>query len=180
MPQSLQHSAIRDKPLSSAVTESDLAYIEQTIKRKPTVPVLAVPARDDAGNPRVIAVYPLMEQAGQMVPFPTYYWLVDPVLHKQLANLERQGVVKQIEQILQDDEELMQRYHNDHRRYINQRLSALPPIDRIRAGDLKTKGIAGIADWNTVKCLHAHLAHELSDPEGNTVAQIIHTRFLNT
>jgi len=141
------------------------------------VPILSVPARDQAGNPRVIAVYPLMEQAGRMVPFPTYYWLVDPVLHKQLADLERQGAVKQTEQLLQDDPSLMQQYHNDHRRYIQQRLSALPPIDRIRAGDLKTKGIAGIADWNTVKCLHAHAAHDLADPQGNIVSKLIQERF---
>ncbi len=155
-----------------AVAPDDLDFITQALGQAP-VGLLGVAARRPDGQPAVITTYPLREHAGRMVPFPTFYWLVCPDLQHTLSDLERQGTIKAIEARLQEDADLLAAYHNDHRRYIAQRLEALPPIDRIRAHELKTLGIAGIADWSRVKCLHAHTAHHLADPDGNTVAKLL-------
>ena len=152
------------------LNEADLEAVTDALGRTPQG-VIDVPVRRRNGLPVVITCYPLREDRGEMTPFPTFYWLVDPELCKQLADLERQGVVRQVEQQLAADNDLLAAYHEDHRRYIADRLQALPPVDRIRAGILKSRGIAGISDFNYVKCLHAHYAHHLVDR--NTVGEIL-------
>ncbi len=163
-------------PDAKTVTDADARWVTQVLGRAPAARLLAVPARDAEGRPRVVTAYPLLEKAGRMEPFPTLHWLVDPALTRHVSDLERRGAVGRLEAWLAEEPALHDAYRDDHRRYIARRLACLPPVDRVRAGVLKERGIAGLADWARVKCLHAHVAHHLADPLGNTVARLAHQR----
>lgn len=133
-------------------------------------------------HPAFEIVYPLRRaKDGALTPFPTIYWLTDPALDKALADLERRGAIAELEALLGGDETLMRRYHDDHRRYVDRRWMMLTPDDRaaVEASDSLARafagGVAGIADFSTVKCLHAHVAHHLADR--NTVAELLIERY---
>lgn len=157
---------MRDLP---PLNPQDLDWIAQCIGR-PATPVLHVAARRADGRPAVIVNHPLKQTPHRPPqPFPTLYWLICPDLVRQIADLERRGLIRQAEARLQDDPALLAQLHTDHERYIRQRWSVLTPQDRaaIRAAGLdemfNTCGIAGLRDWSTVKCLHAHYAQFLAD-----------------
>ncbi len=153
-------------------TDEDLRVVADALGRVPDGRIVEVPVRRE-GQPSVVTVHPLIERAGAIEPFPTLYWLVDPDLCRRISQFEAAGMITDIQQRIVNDADLRDQYRSDHHRYIAQRLSWMPPVDRIRAGVLKSRGIAGIADFNQVKCLHAHVAHHLADEEGNTVARIL-------
>lgn len=126
-------------------------------------------------------VYPIKTVGDRREPFPTIYWLLDRAISVRLSELERYGHVGLIEQQLAADPQLMQRYHDDHVWYRQQRWSMLTTDDRawIEASPSWRRsfdaGIAGIAKLETVKCLHAQWAYHLAaaDRGGTTVGQLI-------
>lgn len=118
---------------------------------------------------QIDVVYPLRWERGRPVPFPTIYWLKPGELHRAVANLERQGLIAELEERIQNDASFRDAVHDDHRRYIAQRWAMLTEDDRTAVEEFglrehfHERGIAGIADFNHVKCLHAHVAHALAD-----------------
>ncbi|MEM7626356.1 MAG: DUF501 domain-containing protein [Planctomycetota bacterium] len=127
-------------------------------------------------------VYPLRLTADDTpTPFPTIYWLTDPGLDHQLAELERQNFVGQFEQRLAKDAQLMAAYHADHAAYRDTRWAMLTAEDRatVEASPSLTRsfrsGIAGIANFDTVKCLHAQHAYHLARREagGTTLGRLL-------
>ncbi len=136
------------------------------------------PSQRDPHHTKVQTVYPLRRDAADNpTPFPTIYWLSDPALDREIADLERRGTVGQIEAMIRQDHDLLQSFHDDHVRYRAARWAMLTPDDRalVEASPslLRTfqGGIGGIADFTTVKCLHAHIAHHLADH--NTAAAML-------
>ena len=83
----------------------------------------------------------------------------------------------QCEARLRQDPARQQRLDADHQRYIEQRWSLLSDADRqlIHRCDLRADfdelGVAGMRDFTTVKCLHAHVAQHLVD--GNAVGAMV-------
>jgi len=139
-------------------------------------------------TPQIETVYPLRRDAhGSPQPFPTIYWLTDPALDRAIADLERQGAVGQIEQALRDDPDLMRMFRQDHERYRETRWAMLTDADRaiVEASESLSRpfrgGVAGVADFTTIKCLHAQAAHHLADRasggQGNTAARVVIERF---
>ena len=127
-------------------------------------------------------VYPLRYTAdGTPTPFPTIYWLNDAELLHRLSELERQNHVGRFEQRLAEDAELMTAYHADHAAYRDARWAMLTAADRavVEASPSLSRsfrgGIAGIANFDTVKCLHAQYAHHLAvrDRGGTTLGRLI-------
>jgi hypothetical protein len=133
----------------------------------------------DEAAPGVERVYPLRWERGRPVPFPTIYWLWDQRLASAIARLESAGWIATIEQQIAESPELAAAFAADHRRYAQTRWTMLNDADReavIAAGlgeNFRARGIAGIADPRRVKCLHAHVAHHLADPAGNTAARLL-------
>jgi len=130
------------------------------------------------------SVYPLRRgRGGRLEPFPTRYWLTDPGLCHALADLERRGTIRAVEADARRDRALLAALADDHARYAAARWAALTPGDRAAAeaaglaGAVRDRGVGGVADFTTVKCLHAHVAHHLADPAGNTVARLLTARF---
>lgn len=115
------------------------------------------------GEPVVIRVCSLVDDK----PFPTLFWLLDPVLCYRIDQLEAGGLIKQLQQRIDADPDLQHSMDLDHRAHIILRENYMLPAVRQRLqelgfGDaLAQKGIGGIADFTRIRCLHtwygAHL-----------------------
>jgi hypothetical protein len=156
---------------------NDLWIIEQQLGRPPRG-LVNIEVRCPWEYPAVIRVAPLLDNEE---PFPTLFWLTCPILREQLSRLEERGVIGQIEEEIAHSSELRERYAEDHRHYAQERLSLLSPEENKLLEErgwlkvLRDRGIAGIADLRTVKCLHAHYAHHLA--RGSTIGRWLEERF---
>ncbi|AKI98085.1 DUF501 domain-containing protein [Kosmotoga pacifica] len=117
-------------------------------------------------------------------PFPTLFWLTCPLLSKEVSRLEEKGWIKRFEENLQNSEELFQRYLKAHRATIELKASL------VKANNLKNwqkeallgRGIGGIKNLKTVKCLHLQLANYLSgikNPIGESVWKMLSIKECN-
>ena len=100
----------------------------------------------------VIESYPRMPDGA---PFPTLFWLTCPVLVKRVSKLEGEGWMASLNGRLQRDRDLVDRLSEDVTRY-RVRRDAHEPVE---GGGGPPGG-----GPERVKCLHAHVAHELADP----------------
>lgn len=155
------------------LSDSDQRYITDRLGRAPKG-VVAVAACDRQGRPSVITNAPLIREAERWLPFPTLYWLVDPVLSTAVAEAERKGGVRAIERALQEDDALMAKHLEDNRRYAAERWALLSDAEKTLAeehglvGVLRDSGIGGVANHKTVKCLHAQAAYHLARQGGGS------------
>lgn len=160
------------------IGEDDRIAIAAALGREPTG-VLAVVARHAEGQPRVIECQPWrVGKHGGFEPFPTLYWLVDPELGRAVSDLERQGGIGRCRAWLNEDPARVKALGEAHGRYAqarDRRARQAGETGGDRAGvealrhRLKGLGVAGCADPQGIKCLHAHLAHhlaELAESEG--------------
>ncbi|MCL6642098.1 MAG: DUF501 domain-containing protein [Candidatus Bipolaricaulota bacterium] len=156
---------------------NDLCVIEKQLGRPPRG-FVNIEVRCPWGYPAVIRVAPLLDNEE---PFPTLFWLTCPILREQLSRLEERGVIKTLEDEIARDPELQRLYCEDHRRYAQERLSLLSPQEKKLLEErgwlevLRDRGIAGIADLRTVKCLHAQYAHHLA--RGSVLGRWLEERF---
>lgn len=159
---------------------NDREIIERQIGRTPRG-LLNIEVRCPWGYPAVTRVAPLLKNEKELEPFPTLFWLTCPILVEQISQIEEQGWIKKLEEQIDKDSELYARYAEDHRRYAQERFSLLSPEDRQWLTErgwlasLQERGIAGIADPQSVKCLHAHYAHHLA--RGSTMGRRLAERF---
>jgi hypothetical protein len=156
---------------------NDLWIIEQQLGRPPRG-LVNIEVRCPWGYPAVIRVAPLLDNEE---PFPTLFWLTCPILREQLSRLEERGVIGQLEEEIAHNSELRERYAEDHRRYAHERFSLLSPHEKKLLEErgwlevLRDRGIAGITDLRTVKCLHAQYAHHLA--RGSALGRWLEERF---
>ncbi len=110
-------------------------------------------------------------------PFPTLFWLLDPDLCYRIDQLEAAGLIKQLQQRIDQDAELQGAMGNDHRAHIQLREEYMSPAIRQRLNELgfsevlKSKGIGGIADYSRIRCLHTWYGAHLVVP--NTVGAML-------
>ena len=131
-------------------SEADERIVEQQLGR-PLRGRWAVAARCHLGLPTTIENHPRMEDGA---PFPTLYWLVCPILVKWVSRVEGTGGMKALNALLERDPSVRARLEEALARY-----SSARDAHEVVSG-LATPG--GGAE--RVKCLHAHVAHELADP----------------
>jgi uncharacterized protein len=120
-----------------------------------------VARRCHLGVPMVIENYPRLEDGA---PFPTLFWLTCPLLVKQMSRLEGAGWMAELSDDLAHDPLLRARFTSALESYQKQR-DAHEVIDD--AGGPPGGGP------DRVKCLHAHLAHELAAPPNPVGARAI-------
>lgn len=164
------------------ITDRDRAYITEQLGREPSG-LIAVAARNVAGQPAVITNHPLQWPGQHPVPFPTLYWLIDPQFNLAISDLERRGAVSEIEAMIAADPGLREQVHADHRRYAARRWSLLTRDEQKLATDhgfadtLRDKGVGGTANFDAVKCLHMHVAYHLAqcviDQHGTAVGRLV-------
>ena len=131
-------------------SEEDLARVQLQLGREPRGS-WAVARRCHLGIPMVIESHPRLDDGS---PFPTLFWLTCPLLVKRTGHLESRGDMAKLTERLGADDSLRSRLSNALDRY-NARRDARAPLE----GAAQPGG-----GPERVKCLHAHLAHELADP----------------
>ena len=110
-------------------------------------------------------------------PFPTLFWLLDPDLCYRIDQLEAAGLIKQLQQRIDQDTTVQAAMGNDHRAHIQLREEYMSPQIRQRLNELgfsevlKNKGIGGIADYSRIRCLHTWYGAHLVVP--NTVGAML-------
>lgn len=156
------------------VTEDDVRYIATCLGREPRG-LACIAVRGAHGEPVVIKNHPLIAIGGRYQPFPTLYWLIDPTLTQRIAEIERKGGVHQIEALLEANEDWMLAHRTDNVAYARLRAELLLEEDKAIAeenGFLETltrEGIGGVANYASVKCLHAQFAFHLVRLECGTM-----------
>jgi hypothetical protein len=115
---------------------------------------------------------PLME------PFPTTYWITHARIRALISKLELDRWGQKIEGRLQEDAEARTSMRQAHEEYAKKRYGLITEKDRAwikeRGWDSAfavTRGVAGIRNPESVKCLHAHAAHFWSGCEDNVVGK---------
>lgn len=158
-------------------TEEQLELIARQIGRKPRG-IEAIACQTQTGIPLVLQMRSLLGDT----PFPTLYWLSSKDLDVAISRIEASGWVKQIEELLQQDEALRQTFHDQQQSYVERRQALMRPEDRARIEalgftELFTRyGIGGIAQWDKVRCLHMQYAHWLADGD-NVIGERLEQEF---
>ncbi|MBH05604.1 MAG: hypothetical protein CMJ20_04720 [Phycisphaeraceae bacterium] len=177
----LKVSLFTKRPMNQAtLLPEDHEAIARQIGRAPHG-VMSVAYRCPSGHPGVALTYPLKSQNGHVTPFPSQMWLTCPLLTTHLSELERTGVIADLQQRLVESSDLQARFADDHRRCIAHRWSLLSPEDQdlIQTRNMThifaQRGIGGVRHWMTIKCLHLHFAHHLT--LGDTVGQLLEKEY---
>jgi uncharacterized protein len=133
----------------------DRVRVAQLLGREPRG-AFDVVVRDAAGDPVVVRNAPFLDDG---TPMPTRYYLVAADLVREVSRLEAAGGVRAAEEAL-DPAEIAA----VHDRYARERDAT---IAEDHDGPRPSGGVGGTRTG--VKCLHAHVAHELAggdDPVG--------------
>lgn len=147
---------------NQAPDERQLAIIAQQLGRAPRG-IEAVAATDGEGTPLVLRMAPIVDGK----PFPTLYWLSSDVLKVEISRIEAVGVIKSLEQQLQEEPAFLERYQQSHRDYIAARWDYMSTAQREEVANLgyidvlTERGIGGISNWHQIRCLHTQYAHHL-------------------
>lgn len=132
-------------------SDEDRAVVEAQLGRAPRG-AWAVARRCHLGVPMVIENHPRLADGS---PFPTLFWLTCPILVKRASRLEAGGWMTEVGDDLARDPVLRERLSAALDAYRERR-------DRHEA--IEEAGGPPGGGPGRVKCLHAHLAHELAAP----------------
>jgi hypothetical protein len=132
----------------------DIELVSQQLGR-PARDVLGIAARTASGEPTVVATAPRLSDG---TPFPTLYYLSHPGATAAISQLEADGLMRELNERLEAEPELRERYRAAHEAYLADResIAEVPEIAGISAGGMP----------NRVKCLHALAAHALAAGPG--------------
>ncbi|MEV0673398.1 DUF501 domain-containing protein [Mycobacterium sp. NPDC050441] len=134
------------------VDPADIEAVERQLGREPRG-VLEIAYRCPNGEPGVVKTTPRLPDG---TPFPTLFYLTHPALTVAASRLESSGLMREMTERLQQDEELAAAYRRAHESYLAER-------DAIESlGTTFTGG--GMPD--RVKCLHVMMAHSLAKGPG--------------
>jgi hypothetical protein len=133
---------------------ADIAEVSDQLGR-PARDVLGIAARTAGGAPTVVATAPRLSDG---TPFPTFYYLSHPGATAAVSALEADGVMRELNDRLAEDDELRAAYQRAHESYLEDRESVaeVPELAGISAGGMPVR----------VKCLHALVAHSLAAGPG--------------
>jgi hypothetical protein len=126
----------------------DRERVAELLGRDPRGDFVVV-VRDATGDPVVVRNAPFLDDG---TPMPTLYYLVGVELVRAVSRIEAEGAVDEVEAALDADE-----IAAIHRRYERERDAEIDP-DHV--GPRPSGGVGGTRVG--VKCLHAHVAHQLA------------------
>lgn len=154
------------------LTTQQIGKVAVLLGRKPRG-LEDIPVTQANGQPMVIRVASLVEEK----PFPTLFWLIDPALCYRIDQAEANGLIKQLQETIDESPDLQQAMTEDHRAHIALRETFMSAavkqrLDELGFGEvLADKGIGGIADFTRIRCLHTWYAAHLVVP--NTVGVLL-------
>lgn len=159
--------------------------------------IVGVPGLCSYGQPQVISTYPVVWEGprsgisgefgrgGPVLkkaprPFPTVYWLTCPHLREAVSALESQGMIGEVIERVENDEDFRGAHEAANMRYAGQRMALVSDEDLERLKReapnmvrvLEETGVGGVASLTGVKCLHMHIADFLagnSNPVGDMI-----------
>ncbi|WP_135457792.1 DUF501 domain-containing protein [Mycobacterium sp. DL99] len=134
------------------VDPDDIEAVTRQLGREPRG-VLEIAYRCPNGEPGVVKTAPRLPDG---TPFPTLYYLTHPALTAAASRLESSGLMREMSERLQQDEELAATYLRAHESYLAER-DAIEPLGTTFTG-------GGMPD--RVKCLHVVMAHSLAKGRG--------------
>jgi uncharacterized protein len=145
---------------ASDVDRDDLVAVAAQLGR-PVRGVHAIAHRCPCGQPDVVETLPRLPNG---TPFPTLYYLTCPRATSAVSRLEAEGVMQQMNERLNDDEDLRLAHQHAHIAYLRRRdkLAAIPGVGPVPEID----GISAGGMPDRVKCLHVLLAHALAAGPG--------------
>ena len=126
--------------------------------------------RDD--NPAVIQVAPMVRRQ----PFPTLFWLVDPIMNLAIDRVEAAGHIAELQLQVDNSAEIRAQMvvdHDQHRRLREQLLTPEQSAAIIEYGFepvFEQRGVGGIAAQDRIRCLHTWIAAHLVRP--NVIGQL--------
>ncbi len=134
----------------SELEDVDREVVGRQLGRPPRA-IRAVAHRCACGNPDVVETSPRLSDG---TPFPTLYYLTCPRAAAAIGRLEASGLMREMTERLQTDDELAAGYRSAHESYLARRaqLGEVPEIDGVSAGGMPTR----------VKCLHVLVGHALA------------------
>lgn len=138
----------------------DLDTLSRQLGR-PVRDVVEIGARCVCGNPLVATTAPRLSSG---IPFPTTFYLTHPVITAAVSRLEAGGLMAEMTERLEQDEELAAAYRAAHEDYLVARdaigartgVGEVPEIAGVTAGGMP----------NRVKCLHVLVGHSLAAGPG--------------
>lgn len=132
------------------IDESDRLLISEQLGREPRG-VVEVAARCACQAPLVVKTEPRLPDG---TPFPTTYYITCPRLAGAIGTLESSGLMKQMQDQVENDPELADQYEAAHLTYLADReaLGHVPELEGISAGGMPRR----------VKCLHVLIGHSLA------------------
>ncbi len=122
---------------------------------RPARSVHDVGHRCPCGLPDVVSTQPRLDNG---TPFPTTFYLTCPRAASRIGTLEASGLMKQMQDRLNDEPELAQAYAAAHHAYLAAReaIGSVAEIDGISAGGMPDR----------VKCLHVLAGQALAQGRG--------------
>ena len=148
------------------IDPADIAAVHAQLGRPPR-DIVAIANRCACGQPCVVTTPPRLTDG---TPFPTTYYLTCPKLAGAIGTLEGAGLMKEMENRLQESSELREKYLRAHERYLADRaeLGEVPEVEGISAGGMPDR----------VKCLHVLVGQSLAcgpgvNPLGDEVLELI-------
>ncbi len=140
-------------------TQADLTIVEAQLQRPPR-DVYAVGHRCPCGAVDVVETPPRLADG---TPFPTFYYATCPKLTAAISTLESSGLMQDMNKRLQNDPELLGKYHAAHDDYEASRDAVAKELN-LDVPEVKGTTAGGMPD--RVKCLHSLIAHSLAAGEG--------------
>ena len=147
-------------------TESDLITIERQLGSD-NLFIRAIVGRCRHGHPRVVLLDPCIKgddsEKLNYQAISNLMWLTCPYLNKKIHNLENDGYIQKISNFIKSDnayKSLMKAAHANFyflRNYVYWKYVKKTGDDKPM--DLFTKGIGGIRELDSLKCLHLHFCH---------------------
>ncbi len=136
------------------VSERDAAVVAAQLGRPPRS-IHAVGHRCPCGNPDVVATEPRLDDG---TPFPTTFYLTCPRAASRIGTLEASGLMREMTERLESDDELAAAYQRAHEAYLAARaaIGEVPEIAGVSAGGMPDR----------VKCLHVLAGQSLAQGEG--------------
>lgn len=169
----LNIQSLVDSLLESPASDADKDIVKRQLGRFPRG-MVAVGARCACGRPLAVITRPCLEDG---TPFPTTCYLTSPEAVKAASHLEAQGFMKECNNLLNNDNDIVKKYEHAHKYYLEFRHEL---AIRLEDSEEHIKDMSAGGMPVRVKCLHALLAQSLVMGKGvNPIGDMVLSKVKN-
>ena len=169
----LNIQSLVDSLLENPASDADKDIVKRQLGRFPRG-MVAVGARCACGRPLAVITRPCLEDG---TPFPTTCYLTSPEAVKAASHLEAQGFMKECNNLLNNDNDIVKKYEQAHKYYLEFRHEL---AIRLEDSEEHIKDMSAGGMPVRVKCLHALLAQSLVMGKGvNPIGDLVLSKVKN-